>query len=92
MLGEAGIGFGIADEATVRELLTENRGDLDSAEFPDSLLLAEWRTVIDYWGIQDWADYKNVSRSGRAGRCRRPSERRSGRCSSPSFGSSPPDI
>ncbi len=34
-------------------------------DFSESFLQSEWEAVIDYWGIRDWAGYRDVSRAGR---------------------------
>ena len=71
---EAGPAPQILDDNTLREWIAEARkGILD--ERAEGFLAIEWASVIDYWGIQDFAVYRSITRTGR-GKAMSPRERK----------------
>lgn len=59
------------DEAAI---LAEAAAEAGDPAVTERLALAEWRHVVDAWGLRTWEDYRGVSRAGR--RTRLPQGRR----------------
>lgn len=54
----------VASDARLMALFGEWRGSLDG-RFSDAFLLAEWRAVVDFWGVTTAESYRTVPRTGR---------------------------
>ncbi|HAT48958.1 MAG: UvrD-helicase domain-containing protein [Nitrospirae bacterium] len=55
----------IADDATIRNLLSQHAASLGTHHFSDPFLLGEWKDVVDAWQLKSWEDYRDVQRLGR---------------------------
>ena len=55
----------MADEATVRRLLSEASQTVGEHRFSDSFIWTEWREVVDAWQLDTWEAYRDVARLGR---------------------------
>ena len=55
----------IADEATIRNLLSEASKEVGDHRFSDQFLWTEWREVVDAWQLDTWQAYRDVLRLGR---------------------------
>ena len=58
----------MADEATIRELLSEASQAAGEHRFSDSFIWTEWREVVDAWQLDTWEAYHDVARLGRKSR------------------------
>jgi superfamily I DNA/RNA helicase len=54
----------ITDDITIDNLIAQARGDLDPA-ITNAFLRTEWDTVIDYWGVKSFEEYRIIPRTGR---------------------------
>jgi superfamily I DNA/RNA helicase/mRNA-degrading endonuclease RelE of RelBE toxin-antitoxin system len=55
----------LADEPTIRRLLTEASKSIGGHSFSDRFLWTEWNDVVDAWQLKTWEDYRDVARLGR---------------------------
>lgn len=55
----------LADESTLRELISEGSKTAGPHKFTDRFLWAEWTEVVDAWQLSDWESYRDVQRLGR---------------------------
>ena len=54
----------IAEPTEIDRLIQEKRGALD-AFVTNEFLRTEWDQVVDYWGLKQWEDYRDIARTGR---------------------------
>jgi superfamily I DNA/RNA helicase len=54
----------IADDRTIDNLIAQARGDLDPG-ITNAFLRIEWDTVIDFWGVKLFDEYRTIPRTGR---------------------------
>ncbi|MBR1032960.1 UvrD-helicase domain-containing protein [Bradyrhizobium liaoningense] len=54
----------IADDRTIDEMIAEARVGLPST-VTNEFLRSEWDSIIDYWGIKSFDEYKAIPRTGR---------------------------
>jgi superfamily I DNA/RNA helicase/mRNA-degrading endonuclease RelE of RelBE toxin-antitoxin system len=55
----------IASSSLIRALLTRAAAQVDGQRFSSPFLLGEWSQVVDAWQIENWEEYRDVSRLGR---------------------------
>jgi mRNA-degrading endonuclease RelE of RelBE toxin-antitoxin system len=61
MLGRAEV----ASRDILRDLVREAARESADQKFSPAFLLAEWREVVDAWGLDSWEAYRDVARLGR---------------------------
>jgi mRNA-degrading endonuclease RelE of RelBE toxin-antitoxin system len=66
--------FSLVSRETLREILEEAAGKIESNKFSSHFLLSEWEQVVDAWQLITWEAYRDVVRLGR--KTRLPEERR----------------
>jgi superfamily I DNA/RNA helicase len=54
----------IADDRTIDNLIAQARGDLEPG-ITNAFLRTEWDTVIDFWGVKSFDQYRTIPRTGR---------------------------
>ncbi len=55
----------LADDAAIREILTEASSSVEGHRFSDHFLWTEWSEVVDAWQLDSWEAYRDVQRLGR---------------------------
>lgn len=55
-------------EEEIDRLLAAHAGLQTGTDLAVEFLRAEWDAVIDYWGVRQWPDYRDVQRAGRVTR------------------------
>ena len=59
------LGPRLADDARVRQMLTDASARADAHRFSDHFLWTEWNEVVDAWQLDSWEAYRDVARLGR---------------------------
>lgn len=58
----------VATPTMIRQLIANARTRVTDCAFSDDFLFAEWTEVVDGWQLENWSQYRDISRAGRGNR------------------------